>query len=66
MLAVTTGRLADDSGDDSPIHFTQTGSLAGTSAGDCVMAVYRQLIGEVEVPATLWEGSAFFEHEWKD
>jgi RNA polymerase sigma-70 factor (ECF subfamily) len=65
-LEVTTARLPDDSDDDAPIHFSQTGSLAGTSAGDCVMAVYRQLIGEVEVPATLWEGSASFEHEWKD
>jgi hypothetical protein len=66
ILAVTTGRLADERGDDAPIHFSQTGSLAGTSAADCVMAIYRQLLADVEVPATLWEGTTTFEHTWSD
>jgi RNA polymerase sigma-70 factor (ECF subfamily) len=65
-LSVTSGRLPDDSGSDDPIHYAQVGSLAGTSAGDCVMLVYRQLLGDVEVPPTLSEGSITFEHEWKD
>jgi hypothetical protein len=66
QMSVTTGLLPDDAGNAEPIHYEETGSLAGTSAADCVMAVYRQLIGEVEVPATLWEGTVTFEHEWRD
>ena len=64
-LSVATSGFGGGSAPSDAVQLDQTGDLAGTSAADCVLSAYRELVRGVEVPDRLFAGSVERDYLWK-